>query len=161
MTTLPAIAEPSRTPTGSGKAEKPRAVTGKVKAAIDAMVWEGLPRDKAAAQAGISPHGLYKALRSPHVKAHLNAELEVLRTSGRARRIHRLEAIAEQNSNLNAAVYAIRELDRDRDEAPAGGGRGSVPGVVIVVNTGGGPAQTIVQSPAGMGSSMGTDEASE
>jgi hypothetical protein len=45
---------------------------------------------KAAKKAGISEHGLYKALRKPPVKAAYLAELDVLRTSERARNIHTL-----------------------------------------------------------------------
>jgi len=52
-------------------------VTGKVRAAIEAMIWQGLPRDQAAQVAGISEHGLYKALRKAPVKAWYLAELEV------------------------------------------------------------------------------------
>src|SRR5437868_3347130 len=91
--------------TASKQARK-LSVTRKVRAAIDAMVWQGLKRSEAAQTAGMTDHSLYVALRSPHVKAHYLAECEVLRTSGRARRLHRLEAMYEQDDNKQAAVNA-------------------------------------------------------
>jgi hypothetical protein len=66
--TLPAAREPitrERTPT----------VTGKLLVALTAMVWQGLPRKAAAEHAGISEHGLYKALRKPHVRNTISVSL--------------------------------------------------------------------------------------
>jgi hypothetical protein len=39
---------------------------------------------------------------------HYLAECEMLRLSGRAKRLHRLDALAQQNDNKNAAVAAIK-----------------------------------------------------
>lgn len=108
-------------------------VSAPVRAAIDAMVWQGLPRDAAAKVAGINEHSLYKALRRPPVKALYMAELDVLRTSGRARRFHRLEEIGEQNDNLNAAVNAIKLLDYQEESRASAGDRGATAGFVIQV----------------------------
>lgn len=120
-----------------GMKSKPLAVTGRLKTAIDAMVWQGLKRDEAAASANLTAHALYSALRKPHVKAYYLAECEVLRTSGRARRIHRLEEISEATSNLNASVQAIRTLDApDNANNPMGSGRSAsvtMPGLVIQI----------------------------
>jgi hypothetical protein len=56
-----------------------------------------------------------------------------LRVSGRARRIHRLESIQEQDDNKQASVNAIRALElMGADEATAGG-RTSLPGLQIVI----------------------------
>jgi len=117
--------------------DKKRPISRKVREAIDAMVWEGLPRDKAAAKAGISDHGLYKALRSPPVKAHYLSECEVLRTSGRARRIHRLEAMVEQNDNKAAVVNAALALERMSPDEQQSRTAQSSPGMVIVINNSG------------------------
>lgn len=113
------------------------------------MVWSGLPRDKAAEKAGISDHGLYKALRSPPVKAHYLAECEVLRTSGRARRLHRLEAMAEQDDNKQAAVNAILALERLAPSDEQASGRvASSPGLQIVIQTNSPTPPTIDVTPA-------------
>lgn len=115
----------------------PLKVTAKLRTAIDAMVWQGIHRDDAARSAGLTPNALYAALRKPHVKAHYLSECEILRTSGRARRIHRLEEIAEATSNLNASVQAIRTLDApDNANNPMGSGRSigvTMPGLVIQI----------------------------
>jgi hypothetical protein len=110
-------------------------ITGKVRAAIDAMVWSGLPRSKAAEAAGISEHGLYKALRKPPVRAHYLRELEVLRTSERARNIHTLAEVRDQTTNQMARVQAVKALEQLDDQPQARQGmQASVPGLVIVVN---------------------------
>jgi hypothetical protein len=116
------------------KLTKIERVTGKVRNAIDAMVWEGLPRSEAAAKAGISEHGLYKALRKPPVKAYYLSECEMLRTSGRARRIHRLEAMLEQSDNKAAVINAALALEgMGNDQASVSAQQKQSPGVVIQI----------------------------
>jgi hypothetical protein len=111
-------------------------ITRKVRDAITHMVWAGLPRDQAAEKAGLSDHGLYKALRSPPVKQHYLAELDVLRTSERARNIHRAVEIREQSTNQMASIQAIKLLEQISDDAPSGRNAQSLPGMVIVINNG-------------------------
>lgn len=100
-------------PADKPKVERKLTVTGKVKRAIDAMVFDGLIRKAAAEHAGLKEHSLYVAFTKPHVKVYYNQQLEVLRTSARARNFHRLEEIREQDSNLTAAVHAIKTLEGD------------------------------------------------
>lgn len=112
-------------------------VTGRLKMALHNMVWLGLKRDDAAIAAGLSVNALYSALRKPHVKAWYLSECEILRTSGRARRLHLLERISESTSNLNASVNAIRTMDApDSANNPMGSGRSAavtMPGLVIQI----------------------------
>jgi hypothetical protein len=117
------------------KAPRPLKITRKVAAAIDAMVEEGLIRPDAAKKAGLTDHALYCALRKPHVKAAYLGACEVLRVSGKARRIHRLAELAEQNTNMNAAVNAIRAAEGMDETGPhvAPGGGPSRGGITIVV----------------------------
>lgn len=105
----------------------------KVKAALDAMVWLGRTRDQAALSAGLQDNSLYKALRRPDVKAYYLAECEVLRVSGRAQRIHRLEALATQDENKQAAVNAIRALEQMGDDLPLHGHQVIQPGMTVVI----------------------------
>jgi hypothetical protein len=113
----------------------PGRVTGKLYKAVAAMVWEGASRKEAAQVAGLSDHGLRQALRRPHVLAHYLSECEVLRVSGRAKRLHRLEELAEQNTNMNAAVAAIKTAELMPDDPVKRGGAVASPGIVIrVVN---------------------------
>lgn len=52
----------------AGRSSRGR-VTGKLRAAIEAMVWEGSCRPDAAKAAGLKDHSLREALRKPHVRA--------------------------------------------------------------------------------------------
>ena len=117
----------------ASKHDAQRRISGKVRVAIDAMVWDGLPRGDAAAKAGISDHGLYKALRSAPVKAYYLAELEVLRTSERARNIHALADVRDGDNQM-ARVAAVKALEQLSDESIAQS-RGSValPGLTIQI----------------------------
>lgn len=118
------------------KETKELRVTGKNRAAIDAMVWEGLIRSEAAEKAGLKDHALYVALTKPHVKAYYAQQCEVLRTSGRARRIHRLEAMLEQSDNKAAVINAALALESiGTDQATANTAQSAMPGVVIQIVT--------------------------
>lgn len=128
--------QPPAIPDDQRKQSRKLQVTGRLKVALECMVWEGLKRDDAATKAGLTVHALYSALRKPHVKAEYLAQCEVLRTSGRARRIHRLEEISEATSNLNASVQAIRSLDApDGGNSSIGSGTSAAsPGVTIHIH---------------------------
>lgn len=114
----------------------PLRVTGKLRTAIDFMVWHGLTRKLAAEQAAISEHTLYVAFRKPHVKAHYLSELEVLRTSERARNIHTLVEVRDQKTNQMARVQAVKELEQSAETATRSTGSLSLPGLTIqIINT--------------------------
>ena len=89
------------------------------------MVWEGHRRDDAAKAVGMLPKSLYNAFRKHHVRQHYRDQLQVLRTSERARNIHALVRIRDQDENNMAAIAAVKALERMGDDAvpPAGGGQ--------------------------------------
>lgn len=139
LTTLP-IAEPlSRQQQAAVGRSGKMTVSGKLKVAIDSMVWSGLKREQAATKAGLTPHGLYVAFSRPHVKRYYLEQLDVLRTSARARNIHVLEEVRDQTGNQMARVNAVKALEQISDE-PANQASRSSPGLVVVV----------VQGPASM-----------
>jgi hypothetical protein len=111
-------------------------VTGKLKIAIEAMIWEGLPRAEAAAKAGMVDSSLRFALRKPHVLAHHNAELAALRTSLRARNAHRLNTIAQESPNHMASVAAIKTLEglAEASEQHLTAAPQQTPGLTIVIH---------------------------
>ena len=90
-------------------------VTGKLKVAIDAMLFEGSRRADAAKSAGMTDHGLREAFKKPHVKAYYNQGLVVLRESERARNIRRLAEIRDAADNM-PAVQAIKALEQMPDD---------------------------------------------
>lgn len=110
-------------------------ISGRVRKAIEAMVWSGRTRAEAAADAGIADDTLYRAFRKPEVKAAYLAECDVLRTSARSRAITRLIGISEENDGM-PAVQAIRTLFPDfenPDAAARSSDASRMPGVTIRV----------------------------
>ena len=116
-TTLPTALPTTRQATAIEGRSKRLRVTGKLRIAIEAMIWEGLPRSEAATKAGLADSSLRFALRKPHVLAHHNAELAALRTSLRARNVHRLNDIGDKSGNDMAKVSAIKTLEQLADVA--------------------------------------------
>jgi hypothetical protein len=111
------------------------AVTGKLRAALDLMVWHGERRADAAAKAGMADSSLRFAMRKPHVMAHYNSELTALRLSLRARNLHRLDTIADASKNDMAKVGAIKVLEQIADvaEQHQRPGETQSPGVCVVI----------------------------
>lgn len=113
----------------------PMRVTGRLKRALDKMIWEGLTRDQAAEAAGLTRHALYCALRKAHVLMHFRGELGTLRESTRAKNFHRLDGIAETSGNDMARVAAIKTMEAISDEQQAQRASSASPGVTIrIVN---------------------------
>jgi hypothetical protein len=116
---------------------KPLQATALVRKAIELMVWEGHRRDDAAKAAGMLPKSLYNAFRKHHVRQYYREQLEVLRTSERARNIHALVRIRDQDENKIAAVAAVKALENISDEDTSlAGSRQFTPGLVVVIEAG-------------------------
>lgn len=124
---------PSRQQIAAKGRSAPLRVTGKLRVAIDAMVWQCLARADAAKHAGMTEYSLYSAFRKPHVKAHYLSELEVLRTSERARNIHTLVEVRDQTTNQMARVQAVKELEQSAETAARSTGSLSLPGLTIQI----------------------------
>jgi hypothetical protein len=139
MSTDLAPSQPSRQALEAKDRSAPRRVTGRLRTAILEMVWKGSRRDDAAKAAAMSVHGLREALRKPHVKSFLLHELEVLRTSERARNVFALVDVRDNSQNAMARVSAARSLEllAETDENNVRGGRSAaaatVPGICIVI----------------------------
>lgn len=114
------------------------AVTGKLKIALDLMVWENKSRKDAATEAGLADSSLRFAFRKPHVMAYYHGELKALRDNLRASNIHRLDKIADDSKNDMAKVASIKALEQISDQADERfkPGMQQMPGLVIVVNSG-------------------------
>jgi hypothetical protein len=110
-------------------------VTGKLREALDLMVWAGEKRADAAEKAGLADCSLRAALRKPHVLQHYNAELAALRTSLRAKNVHRLDTIADVSKNDMARVAAVKTMEAIADQADERTRPGPVllPGLQIVI----------------------------
>jgi hypothetical protein len=125
--------EPTRQAVEAKGRTAPGRVTGKLKIAIERMIWQGDKRADAAVAAGMTDHGLRAALRKSHVKAAYLAELDLLRTSERARNVHALVDVRDASDNAMARVAAAKELERSAVEQLPFAGAPIRPGLVIVV----------------------------
>jgi hypothetical protein len=125
------------------------AVTGKLKVALDLMVWENVRRKEAAEKAGLADASLRFAFRKPHVMAYYHAELAALRNNVRAHNVHRLDTIASDSKNDMAKVAAVKalELISDQADVTARPGSQTLPGMIIVIRTDGGPPKVIGPAP--------------
>lgn len=126
------IATPTRQQLAAEGRTKPGQVTGKLRKALDAMVWQGLKRQDAAKAAGLTEHALYCAFRRPHVKASYLTELEVLRNSERSRNIHRAIEIRDAANN-KPAMEALKWLHQEDEQSQRVSNGPSMPGFVIVL----------------------------
>lgn len=92
-------------------------VSGRLKAALDDMTWNGTPWDEAARKANLTVRAMRLALQRPHVLKYLRAQRGVLLAQASAQNFHRLEALRDQDENKNAAVAAARTLEGLANEA--------------------------------------------
>jgi hypothetical protein len=129
-------------------------VSGKLKVALDHMLYAAASRPESAKLAGMTDHSLRAAFRKPHVRAYYNSGLEVLRTSERARNIAAMARVRDTSDNGVAVVTAAKALEQlaePNGPGGIGGGRGRsgyiidlsdpppAPGLVIVIQP---PRQT-------------------
>jgi hypothetical protein len=118
----------------AGKKKKVAPGLGKLLTALNCMIWEGLTRKQAAERAGMSEHGLWAALRRSHVRQWYLREIDVLRTSERARNIHALVNVRDTADHSMARVSAVKTLETISDvEAARGGSATTAPGLVIQI----------------------------
>jgi hypothetical protein len=98
-------------------------VRGKLKVALDLIVFEGLKVEDAAKRAGIQPAHVYSALEKPYVLQYVRKQRKVLRESISGRATHRMVELSEQSKSLPAAVSATKALMVvDEPEAIPGSG---------------------------------------
>lgn len=129
---VPAVTRQKLAIEGRSRAGK---VTGKLKIALDLMVWEKLTRSEAGKRAGLAEHSMRDAFRRPHVIAYYRAGCDALRENVTAKHIHNLDTIADTSKNDMARVASIKALAQMADEADNNGRRGAVqtPGMQIVI----------------------------
>jgi hypothetical protein len=109
-------------------------VTGRLRHALDAMIWENLTDNEAAVKFKISVQAIRLALKRPHVLAYLKQQRQVLHAREFARNSHALIEVRDQKANQMARVAAVRALEQSDAQAMPFIGK-PAPGFVIVVNT--------------------------
>jgi hypothetical protein len=93
-------------------------VGGRIRVALEAMVYEGRTVKEAATVSGLPLRSLYNMLGQPRYAQAYSEMLKVRRQSTRARTLHRLEELRDQDENRNAAVAAARVLENVDAKAP-------------------------------------------
>jgi hypothetical protein len=117
------------------KPDKRERVIGRLRHALDLMIWgdeTGKPLDwtDAARTVNISARSMRRSLERPAVRQYLQEQKQVLRACLSAKSLSRLDEIAAQRSNMNAAVNAIRTID-EGDAAAVRPSAANAPGVTI------------------------------
>jgi hypothetical protein len=113
---------------------KPGKVTGRLKRALDHIVYDCMTDNEAAVKTGMHVNAIRLALKRPHVRAYCREQRDVLLEREMARNIHRAVEIRDKADNM-PAVQAIKLLkDWNTDDMPAGSrGSVSVPGLVVQI----------------------------
>src|SRR5690242_12917254 len=86
-------------------------IGGRLKAALDDMVWNGTPWDQAARKANLTVRSMRMSMGKPHVLRYIRAQRGVLLAQSSPKTFHRLEALRDQDENRAAAVAAARTLE--------------------------------------------------
>jgi hypothetical protein len=127
--------------------EKRSEIRGKLRQALDSMVWEGLSYDQAARTVNYHVRSMRRALGRPDVLAYLNRERQVLRASVSPRNIHRLVEIRDADNNM-PAVQAIKVLEQlGEDQHSRGNSANAPPGVTIRIVNVVQPGQSVERQP--------------
>lgn len=127
------VAQPTRHQLAARDRSAPRKVTGRLKRALDAMVWENKTDSEAAVTVKMNVLSIRNALQRPHVKGYYLAQREVLRARESARNIHTLIDVRDQKTNQMARVQAVKTLEQLDDQPVMGGARQALPGLVIQI----------------------------
>lgn len=132
-TALAIADQPTPRQIGRREASKPAKVTGRLKRALDLMVWDAKRDNEAAVETGITISAIRIALKQPHVRAYYREQIEVLRGRESARNIHRAIEIRDAANNM-PAIHAIRYLDgEDAENARQLNAMHRSPGLTVVV----------------------------
>lgn len=118
MTALPAAIKAARLnkPDKPSRSDDPRDYVDKrlpprIRKAIESMIFEGNTRSQAAASVGLKDNTLLKHLQSPIAARYYSRQLEVLRTSEKARNVHVATVIRESNEPGKTRIEAMKYID--------------------------------------------------
>lgn len=90
-----------------------RVVGGKLKRALDDMVWNGKAWQEAAKAAGMTTRGMRKALERLATKNYLKTQRRDFAAAASAQNIHRAIEIRDQDENRIAALHAAKFIEND------------------------------------------------
>ena len=111
---------------------QPGRIQGKLKKALDLMVFQGLWFVEASKQVGLLPQAMRKALEKPHVISYLREQKQVFRASVSSQNIFKLADIRDNADNAMAQLGAIKVLEQIDGDVKANQ-QSNQPGFVIVI----------------------------
>jgi hypothetical protein len=125
----------ANTMTGRKPATRQR-LGAKLRDALDAMVWDGLPFNEAARKANLSVRAMRLALERPHVAAYLRTQRQVFRASLSTEATFRMRELSRQDENKAAAFSATSKLMSEADQEVNSSTQRHAPGLVVqIINT--------------------------
>jgi hypothetical protein len=101
---------------------KPGRVSGKLKIALDAIIFEGAEMDASAKKAGITTRAVRLAMAKPHVIGYMRTQRATLVNELSASNVHHLRTMRAESPNQMVRLGAVRTIE---DIADGRGGRGS------------------------------------
>jgi hypothetical protein len=115
-------------------ADKRFRISARLRHALDLMIWgnaDGNPLDwdEAGRTVNISARSMRRSLERPAVRTYLREQKQVLRACISAKSLWRLDELAAQRVNMNAAVSALKVIE-DGDASPTASNN-TAPGVTI------------------------------
>lgn len=137
-TTVSITEQPSPRAIAARDRSAPKRITGRLKRAIDLMVWEGLTDSEAAVHDTVKMNvlSIRWALNKRHVRDYLISQRDVLLTREGPRNVHAMIAVRNQTSNQMARVAAVKALEQLEETAGPTGSRGvhtQQPGFIVQV----------------------------
>ncbi len=112
-------------------------VTGRLRVALNAMIWDGKKPADAAHTSGLADRSLRAALAKPHVRQYILAAARAIRNGEFIANLRTLIDVRDNSENDMARIAAVKELRAmDENEAKSGTSDGSMPvapGLVIQV----------------------------
>jgi hypothetical protein len=112
---------------------KPDKVMGRLKIALDLMIWRNLTDSEAAVETKMHVTSIRKALKLPHVLRYVREQRQVLLNRELGRNSHVLMQVRDNSPNGMARIAAVRELERVADDEQQRGTMQRAPGVTIVL----------------------------
>lgn len=108
-------------------------ISGKLNAALELVVNEGLDPIEAARTVNLNVHSMRLALQRRHVLAHLRHLREVLRATASAQNIHHAIKMRAESENAMAKLGAMKFIEGVDDAQQSAAARVQQPGFVIII----------------------------
>jgi hypothetical protein len=119
-------------------ADKRFRISARLRHALDLMIWgnaDGNPLDwdEAGRTVNISARSMRRSLERPAVRTYLREQKQVLRACISAKSLWRLDELAAQRVNMNAAVSALKVIE-DGDASPTASNNTAAGVTIRIIN---------------------------